>query len=46
MFKIFAQELSTIPEAGNTSMDTEGEGDGLTDSLLEAALDEPTPPKV
>jgi hypothetical protein len=47
------QELHTIPEGrpgGNDSMETD-EGDGLTDSVLEAALEEeeddmPTPPKV
>ena len=49
------QELSTIAELHSDSMETD-EGDGLTDSVLEAALDEeeeeeeedlrPTPPKV
>ena len=45
------QELSTIAELHSDSMDTD-EGDGLTDSVLEAALDDeeeedqPTPPKV
>ena len=44
------QELSTIAELHSDSMETD-EGDGLTDSVLEAALDDeeedqPTPPKV
>jgi len=43
------QELSTITELHSDSMETD-EGDGLTDSVLEAALDDeddqPTPPKV
>ena len=43
------QELSTIAELHSDSMETD-DGDGLTDSVLEAALDDeedqPTPPKV
>ena len=42
-------ELSTIAELHSDSMETD-EGDGLTDSVLEAALDDeddqPTPPMV